>query len=1065
MKRLGTVTVFLLVGLAAVPESVAAQYFGRNKVQYDDFDFRILETPHFDIHFYPEAAEAIEDMARMSERWYERFARTFQHEFESSKPLILYADHPDFQQTNTLQGFIGEGTGGVTESLKNRVIMPLTGSYWDNDHVLGHELVHAFQYNIAQARTVGGLRGLISLPLWLVEGMAEYFSVGREDPLTAMWMRDAIRRDDFPTIQQMTREARFFPYRFGQALWAYVGGTYGDDAVVTLFRRSLTLGFGGAIQQVLGVSPDTLSAQWAESVRRAYVPLLAGRQAPDEAGTVIVDGSNAGNQNVSPSVSPDGRYVAFLSEKDLFSVELYLAETETGRIVRKLTNFLADPHSDALRFIDTSGTWSPDGSRFAYVVFAGGDNEIVVVDSGNGSVRERLSFDEIGSISNPAWSPDGRHIAFSGMVGGISDLFLYDFETDELTRLTNDKHADLHPAWSPDGSMLAFASDRGPETDFDKLTFSKFQIATLDLRTRAVRTLPLLGNVRHSNPQFAPDGRTLVFLSDADGFSDIYRTDLRTGAIERVTQVVTGVSGIVTMSPALSMAAGTGDMIFSVFNEFGFTLNRLPATAPATAVAQAPAPTAAEPAPDPEAPEAPEAAPQEAPRATGRYLPPGEPTRFNLVEPALADAETGLPMPGAYQAEDARGYSSSLALDYLGQPQLGVGADNFGNFVAGGASAFFSDMLGNKVLGVALSAQGTAKDIGGAVSFQDLGDRWNWGVGASHVPFQFLQQGFTQDTEFDPDTGVLTPVGDPLFVQRRFRIFQSSVGGRVAYPFSQTQRVEAGVAYTRIAYDVEEDVFFLDQFGRIFDVQRRQRPDLEPPSLNLNEFSLALVGDNSFFGFVSPIRGGRYRFEAEATVGTENFFTATADWRRYWGVNQNLTIGVRALHIGRYGGVSNSTLQPFFLGFESLIRGYAWESFEASECGASALELQQALVNSNTALSACPTFDRLFGQRLAVMNLEARVPFIGTEQFGLFNFPFLPTELSVFFDGGLTWDEDRPADLKFSTSSFERVPVFSTGASARVNILGILVLETYYAYPFQRQEKGWHWGFNIAPGW
>ena len=95
----------------------------------------------------------------MGERWYERYARAFQHEFEARKPVVLYADHPDFQQTNTLSGFIGEGTGGVTESLKNRVIMPLTGSYFDTDHVLGHELVHAFQYNIAQTRRGGGLQG------------------------------------------------------------------------------------------------------------------------------------------------------------------------------------------------------------------------------------------------------------------------------------------------------------------------------------------------------------------------------------------------------------------------------------------------------------------------------------------------------------------------------------------------------------------------------------------------------------------------------------------------------------------------------------------------------------------------------------------------------------------------------------------------------------------------------------------------------------------------------------------------------------------------------------------
>ena len=402
--------------LAIIPPAASGQYFGRNKVQFDDFDFEILRTDHFDIHYYPEEAEAVQDAARMGERWYERFARTFQHEFERTKPIILYADHPDFQQTNTLTGFIGEGTGGVTESLKNRVIMPLTGSYWDTDHVLGHELVHAFQYNIAQSRRGGGLQGLSTLPLWLIEGMAEYLSVGRDDPLTAMWIRDAIRRDDLPTIEQMTKESRFFPYRFGQALWAYIGGTYGDDAVIQIYRRSLRSGFEGAIEDILGLSTDTLSVRWKEKVGEEYFPIMEGRSAPaDQGNLLLAPSTGSGSVNIQPSISPDGRYVAFLSEKDIFSVDLYMADTRTGEIIRKLASAESDPHVEALRYIDSSGTWSPDSEQFAYIVSAGGDNQMAIAATRNGVVQRRIEFDEsIGAVSNPAWSPDGRTIAFSG---------------------------------------------------------------------------------------------------------------------------------------------------------------------------------------------------------------------------------------------------------------------------------------------------------------------------------------------------------------------------------------------------------------------------------------------------------------------------------------------------------------------------------------------------------------------------------------------------------------------------------------------------------------------------
>jgi len=165
--------------------SSSAQYFGRNKVQYERFDFKVLATDHFDIYYYPEEEAAVRLAARMAERWHARLTRLLQHELSGRQPLILYAAHPHFQQTNIL-GEIGEGTGGVTESNRRRVILPFAGGLAETDHVLGHELVHAFQYNVAQGRGGIGLRGMMTLPLYLVEGMAEYLSLGRNDPLTTM---------------------------------------------------------------------------------------------------------------------------------------------------------------------------------------------------------------------------------------------------------------------------------------------------------------------------------------------------------------------------------------------------------------------------------------------------------------------------------------------------------------------------------------------------------------------------------------------------------------------------------------------------------------------------------------------------------------------------------------------------------------------------------------------------------------------------------------------------------------------------------------------------------------
>jgi len=1018
--------VLLLLG-SALP--LQAQYFGRNKVQYDHFDFEVLETPHFDIHYYPDEGKVVEDVSRMAERWYERYARLFQHEFEKAKPLVLYADAPDFQQTNTLQGFLGEGTGGVTESLKNRVIMPMTGSYQDTDHVLGHELVHAFQYNIAQAGQGAGMQGLTRLPGWLVEGMAEYLSVGRNDPLTAMWLRDAVRRDDVPTIKQMTRETRYFPYRFGQAFWAYVGGTWGDEAVVELFRRSLRMGWDGALEQVLNLESDSISVRWKDKVKADYLPLMEGRQAPSEVGELLLAPSTgSGTQNLAPSLGPNGERLVFMSEKDLFSFDLFMANASDGKVIRKVSSAAADPHFDALRFTDSSGSWSWDGSRLAFVVFADGDNEIVLASAENGDVQDRIAIKGMGAMQGPSWSPDGSSIVFSGSVGGITDIYIYDLESGVSTKLTDDKNADFQPTYSPDGRYVAFTSDRSPATSFVRLTYAKFQIALLDLQTGQIRTLDIFGpHAKHINPQFSPDGRYIYFISDVDGFSDIYRTNLVTGELDRITKVATGVSGITWSSPAMTMSQESGDLAFSVFDEFEFHVFKLSAD---EIEARAERVAVTEP-------------------GLGRNLPPMKPKVPSRVATYLADYETGLEPPGTFAVADAQEYKSKLQLDFIGQPTIGVAADNFGTYVGGGASAYFSDMLGDRWMGVALSAQGTLKDIGGQVFYLNQKNRWNWGYALGRTPYQYLYWGYPQ-VEYKGGTYLAQAT-------TRYRIFLDSATGLLAYPFSMTRRIEANLGVARYSFDVEQDQIIFDDLGRIIGSRRVQLDELEPTPLNMVQGSIALVGDNSFSAYTSPIRGSRYRFELEQTLGTVDFQTVTADYRRYFNPTLDLTVAFRALHYGRYNYGKeldqNQFIQPLFLGYETLIRGYAWESINSRECG-------------QTADGSCPVFDRLFGQRLAVANLEVRVPFIGSEQFGIIDLPYIPMELIAFTDVGIAWDPQHPVDSwSFKRTASERVPLWSTGVGARFNILGFMILEAYYAYPWQRPEKGAHWGFNLAPGW
>ena len=1078
--RLGLAAVAAVLALAPAAQ---AQYFGRNQVRYDDFDYQVLETEHFDIYYYDGMEQTVRDVGRMAERWYDRFSAVFQHEYDERKAIILYADDADFRQTNIAQ--IGEGTQGVTEGLRQRVVLAVASTNAETDHVLGHELVHQFQYDIAQRSE--RFQNFIRTPLFVIEGMAEYFSVGREDALTSMWMRDALLRDDVPTVTELIRSGgRYNEYQYGQPFWAYVAGEYGDDAAVRLFRTTLDMPLDSALVVVTGQTPDSLSAGWHRALRAGLAPSVAGREVPTAprtagelqaiaeertdreaarlegrrvrpprflaypdslrrlTGTRLLAGErDTGAINIAPQLSPDGRTIAYLSERDLFGIDLFLADAASGEVLAKLASVGSDPHTDALRFIESAGTWRPDGTQFAFVIFAGGNNEISVLDVASRRVARRLAVEGIGAIRDLSFSPDGGRIVFSGARGGVTDLYVIDVASGTVRQMTNDRFADLQPAWSPDGRTIAFVTDRGPGTDFDRLVYASTRLALMDAETGETEPLSLFAGAKHINPAWSPDGRSLYFISDRGGYNDVFRLEVGRrqegdAALYQVTRLATGVSGIADLSPAMSVSRQTGDIAYSVFEGQRYTVYR-------TDAAEA------------------QGTPVEPVRfANAATLPPGDAAARSRVEGYLADARSGLPETGGFPTRD---YRSRLQLDYISQPQVGVGFDQAlgGVGVGGGVAFLFSDQLSDRSLGVAVQANGTIQDIGAQALYLDRGGRFTYGAQAGHIP---ILQVFT---DLDPSR--------QYFTRYYYRTFIDQAEGILQYPLNQTQRFDLQAGFTRYAFDLEYDAFVADESNPLLAVYdgRRNAEAFDRPSLNLATGGIAFVGDYSNFGFTSPIRGGRYRFAADGTAGSLSYAALTADYRRYlllrapgFPRRAPVTLAGRVTHFGRYGsGADDGRLNPLFIGYGQFVRGYTAGSFPDDNVEYGAFQ------------------DRLVGTKMGIATAELRVPLLGVPQLGLVTFPFLPTELVFFADAGMAWGtygltgsvtgQQRSVGREFS----EQRPVFSAGVSGRISVLGALVVEPYYAFPFSRygQDNDGDgatdglsagrgvFGVNLFPGW
>jgi hypothetical protein len=1018
----GSVRLFAVV-FAVAASPLHAQYFGRNKVQYESFDFQVLKTEHFDVYFYPAEQEAAFHAARMSERWYARLSSILDHELSGRQPLILYASAPEFQQTNAVGGTLGEGTGGVTEALKRRIVLPVGGTLSDLDHVIGHELVHAFQYDITgsgRPTSLGALPAASQLPLWFIEGMAEYLSIGPVAPQTAMWMRGALAdsgRDTLPSFRQL-EDPRYFPYRYGHAFLAWIAGHWGDHVMGQLLRAAgQRRDIAAGIARVLNVHPDTLVARWHVETHSAYDPLKAGAQSPETFGPVLIAGEgNEGHYNVAPSLSPDGSLMMFLSDRELFSIDLFLADARTGEVKKQITKTAVDPHYQSLQFIQSAGSWSPDGSRFVFAGISGGRPVLSVYDVKRDRMESDISLSRLDEVFNPDWSPDGRQIAFAGLHGGLSDLYVYDLETRELSRLTNDAFADLQPVWSPDGRTLAFATDRFT-SDLSILRIGSYAIGQIDVKTREVRRLSGLEGARHTSPQWSPDGASLYFVADPNGISNVFRLDLAGGSIAQVTNLYTGVSGITETSPALSIAQKSGRLVYSVFKANGYEVFAI----------EAPQALAGRPfTPDPA-------------RDGAAELPPLQ-RRNPLLAGLLRNYQLGLPRDTEFPVQP---YQGGIALTYVGQPSLMAGSNQFGTFVGGGAALYFSDMLGNHNLVTALQVNGTLKDITAQVGYQNLSGRLNWGGVVQQVPY--LTGGYAQGT------GEVN--GEPAFIEQQLLVRQTNrdIAGLVSYPFSQVQRFDLQAGYSNISFDRELHTrgFSLITGDEILS----EEEDLPAPeALNLGIASAALVYDNSFFGATSPILGQRYRLEVAPTIGSLSYVGVLADYRRYFMPARPFTFATRLLHYGRYAkDGEDPRLQPLFLGYPGLVRGYSYGSFDGSECDPTPADP-----------GGCPVFDQLLGSRIAVANAELRFPLFGTLGIGSGYYGVFPVDFIAFGDVGLAWDTVNEPSVFGSSGT--REPVFSAGAGLRINLLGFVVAELALVRPFDRPGKGWIWQFELQPG-
>jgi hypothetical protein len=905
------------------------------------------------------------------------------------------------------------------------VVLPFAGGLGETDHVLGHELVHAFQRDIL--KRAGRSLGL--LPLWFSEGMAEYLSVGTVDTNTAMWVRDAVDADTLPTLEQLDHP-KWFPYRYGQALWAHLSARFGEDLAARALVSTAKGGAIGRLTAVTGVGSAALSSGWHAALRETFVRRAPAAGPSGRAPVIVGGGKGAGRLNVSPALSPDGTQVVFLSERDGYSIDVFLADATTGAVIRTLVSTAADPHFDSLQFLESAGAWNPAGTAFALATIQRGHPVLTLLDMPGGVVRRERAFAELDQIFSPTWSPDGRRVAFSAMRGGTSDLYELDLERDVLRRLTADAYADLQPAWSPDGRTIAFVTDRFTSS-LDALTFGHYRLAALDIASGVTRELPFIANAKHIDPQW--HGQSLYFIADDRGISNVFRLDIGSGLLEQVTDAREGVSGLTGLSPALSVSARSGRIAFSEYERGAYGI-RVTSAIPVTQVTAAEAERADEKPVSLSTSDDALATPEDTGRAGARRgatagsdgtietRPASRATRQTDGPSAASAVKGSIVTPSAapmLTSLESKPYQRRLSLSGLGQPYVSAGGGMFGGFFRAGMSVAFSDLLEDRQVQTAVQFGASLDDFAIQSSYVNRQSRWNWGVIGGQIPVIF---GSSRLSASEPGASTATITRETEALRQIHR----QVTGVAMYPFSASKRLEISAGAHAIAFDREVATqVYSGATGRLL-VEAEDRAPAGAP-VALVDSAAAFVYDSSVFGNTGPVLGTRYRLEAAPTVGGLSFLTLTGDYRRYVMPVRPITLAFRVQHVGRYGrGAADPRLLPLVWSLRDLVRGY---------------DPRGVLTTA----------------RMSIANAELRVPLIGT--FGrLSGSTALPLDGLLFADAGAF--DSAAAD---GTETRTRTMLRSAGAGVRLNAGGF-VLEFDAVRTLDQAARGWTLAVNFRPG-
>jgi len=437
--------------------------FGKNRIQYQNFNWTYFDYEKYRIYSYQGGAEIAKYVAVSINNQLPLLEKRLDYPIEDKINVLVYNNQEDFKQSNLgLSSDEQTNIGGVTKIVGDKISIYFNGSHTNLDQqiraALAELLINQILYG-GNARDMIRSSTLLNLPPWYVEGLVKFLSEGWTSYSDNL-MYDAIKNDHFNKLNKLTGKQAT---NAGYALWYNIVETYGEALIPTiLYMTKQSRSPDNAFTYVIGVSLNNLIYDFNESYNRklfTYKDTL--RKSPINNNSVLNKYKDT-RHYYQLKISPDGKQVIY-ARNELNQMRVYIktiGETKQKRLLKygPKVEQIDDYNYPLLAF-------NPKGNIVAMIYEKKDQLIIHTIDLETKDVVKRNlpGFEKINSFS---FSPDGKKLALSGVKKGKgqSDVFVFGLNTSAIEQLTNDVWDDNNPVFVKGNKQIVFESNRQNDT-------------------------------------------------------------------------------------------------------------------------------------------------------------------------------------------------------------------------------------------------------------------------------------------------------------------------------------------------------------------------------------------------------------------------------------------------------------------------------------------------------------------------------------------------------------------------------------------------------------------------